>query len=164
MSDVVVRGYRAGDIPAMMKIWNDIVAGGQAFPEETCFTLTDAEVFFDRQSYCGVAEVSGEIVGLSIVHPNSIGRCGHIANASYAVDERCRGKSIGERLVRDSLTAATELGFRLMQFNAVVASNEAAIRLYEKIGFTRLGTIPGGFRRLDGTYVDIIPFVIPLVR
>ena len=101
---------------------------------------------------------TGEIVGLYILHPNNIGRCGHIANASYAVKADCRGKHIGEAIVSHSLEKAKELGFKLMQFNAVVAANHPAIHIYEKLGFIRLGTIPGGFHMKDGHYEDIILF------
>lgn len=68
-----------------------------------------------------------------------------------------RGKHIGEILVRHSLAKAKELGFGVMQFNAVVASNKPALALYEKLGFVRLGTIPKGFRMKDGSYEDIVP-------
>ena len=92
------------------------------------------------------------------MHPNNVGRCGHIANASYGVRRDRRGKSIGRALVQDSLRACGELGFRLLQFNAVVANNLGAIALYESLGFVRLGTIPGGFLLKDGRYEDIILF------
>ena len=101
-------------------------------------------------------------MGLYILHPNNVGRCAHIANASYAVDKRCRGQKIGERLVKHSLSQAARLGFRIMQFNAVVASNEYALRLYQKLGFTPLGVIKNGFRTKDGKFVDIIPHYIEL--
>ena len=61
-------------------------------------------------------------------------------------------------LVEDSLVKARENGFRVMQFNAVVATNAGARHLYEKLGFVQLGTIPGGFRMPDGSYADICPY------
>ena len=67
-------------------------------------------------------------------------------------------KGIGSMLVRDSLSVAKSLGFRVMQFNAVVQENASAIHLYEKEGFRRLGMIPGGFRASDGEYHTIILF------
>ena len=103
------------------------------------------------------------MLGLYILHPNNVGRCGHISNASYAVKTGCRGQHVGEALVRDCLVIGKQLGFRILQFNAVVATNAAAIHLYEKIGFTRLGTIKGGFELIDGTYEDIILFYISLI-
>ena len=92
------------------------------------------------------------------MHPNNVGRCGHIANASYGVSRDCRGRGVGRALVEDSLAACGALGFRLLQFNAVVASNLVAIALYQSLGFQRVGTIPGGFRLKDGRYEDIIVF------
>ena len=97
-----------------------------------------------------------------ILHPNNVGRCGHICNASYAVASGLRGRGTGERLVRDCLEQAGALGFRILQFNAVVASNTRARRLYARLGFQPLGVIPGGFRRKDGQFVDICPYYIAL--
>ena len=98
------------------------------------------------------------MLGLYILHPNNVGRCGHIANASYAVSSEARGKGIGHALVEDSLAQGRAAGFRVFQFNAVVATNVGARHLYEKLGFTQLGTIPDGFRMPDGTYADICPY------
>ncbi|MBQ8972711.1 MAG: GNAT family N-acetyltransferase, partial [Clostridia bacterium] len=97
-----------------------------------------------------------------ILHPNNIGRCGHICNASYAVDSRRRGAHIGEALVTDCLRQAKALGFRIMQFNAVVESNIHARHLYERLGFTPLGVIPLGFRMKDGHYENICPYYYTL--
>lgn len=96
--------------------------------------------------------------GLYILHPNNVGRCGHICNASYAVSSDARGKHIGEQLIKDCLQKGKELGFRVLQFNAVVESNTHARHLYERLGFTQLGTIPGGFRMKDGHYENICPY------
>lgn len=159
---VVIRKYKEADLPNMIKIWNDIVKEGMAFPQEKALTLKEARSFYAEQTYTGVAEENGEIIGLYIVHPNSVGRCGHIANASYGVKSGQRGKRIGERMVIDSLDVAGSLGFRIMQFNEVVVTNKGAIHLYKKLGFTSLGVIPNGFRQKDGSYVDMIPFYIEI--
>lgn len=161
---IIVREYREDDLEQMMTVWNDIVNEGMAFPEEEALTKETGHTFFAEQSYTGVAEEDGEIVGLYIVHPNNVGRCGHIANASYGVKSGQRGKNIGEKMVLDSLKVAATLGFRIMQFNAVVVSNKSAIHLYKKLGFTPLGIIPNGFRQKDGSYVDIMPFYIELTQ
>ncbi len=68
-----------------------------------------------------------------------------------------RGKHIGEILVTDCLKKAKEIGYGVLQFNAVVATNQYALKLYKKLGFVQLGVIPNGFRMKDGTYEDIIP-------
>ena len=142
----------------MIEVWNEVVADGVAFPQEEPLDEQTGQAFFGAQSHCGVAELDGRVAGLYILHPNNVGRCGHIANASYAVSSGCRGQHIGEQLVKDSLKTAKELGFRILQFNAVVESNYAARHLYERLGFVPLGTIPGGFRLKDGRYETICPY------
>ena len=153
-----VRAYETADIPSMVEIWNEVVEDGIAFPQEETLDLRGGAAFFAEQTHCGVAVVDGDVVGLYILHPNNIGRCGHIANASYAVSSAARGKGAGGLLVEDSLAQGRAHGFRVMQFNAVVASNAGARHLYEKLGFVQLGTIPGGFRMPDGSYADICPY------
>ncbi|MBQ6470714.1 MAG: GNAT family N-acetyltransferase [Victivallales bacterium] len=146
----------------MVEIWNEVIAAGNAFPQREPLRLEQANEFFGSQSYTGVAEDDGKILGLYILHPNNIGRVGKLANASYAVTGKSRGYHVGEALVRDSLERGRELGFRALQFNAVVASNTVAIRLYEKLDFQRLGRIPRIFERPDGTFEDILLFYHPL--
>lgn len=159
---MMVRAYREQDIPAMIQIWNEVVEEGIAFPQEELLDEQTGSAFFEEQSYCGVAgnEEDGTILGLYILHPNNVGRCGHICNASYAVASSSRGLHIGEKLVLDCIKQAGRIGFRVLQFNAVVASNTHARHLYERVGFTQLGTIPGGFRMKDGRYEDICPYYI----
>ena len=154
---ITVRGYEERDIARMSEIWNEVVLQGIAFPQEEALDAESGRAFFASQSHCGVAEEDGRIVGMYILHPNNVGRCGHICNASYAVDSRVRGKGVGEALVRNCMKKGAELGFRILQFNAVVKTNAAAMHLYEKLGFTPLGVIPGGFRMPDGSYADIVP-------
>lgn len=157
---MTVRGYAQKDIAAMTDIWNEVVKVGTAFPQTEPLTVPQAAAFFASQSHCGVAEntESGEVLGLYILHPNNVGRCGHISNASYAVSAAARGQGVGERLVRDCLMQAKIRGFRILQFNAVVKTNTAARHLYEKLGFVPLGEIPEGFLMPDGTYETIVPY------
>lgn len=155
-----IRKYTAEDLTSMIRIWNEVVEEGIAFPQEECLDAQSGAAFFAGQSYCGVAEADGALVGLYILHPNNVGRCGHICNASYAVASERRGQHIGEQLVLDCIRQARQLGFRVLQFNAVVASNVHARHLYERLGFRQLGTIPGGFRMKDGTFEDICPYYI----
>lgn len=159
---MIIREYRKEDLPEMIRIWNEVVEDGVAFPQEEFLSKETGEVFFGGQSYCGVAEEDGSLFGLYILHPNNVGRCGHICNASYAVSRESRGRHIGEALVKDCLKKGKEKGFRILQFNAVVASNASARHLYEKIGFVQLGRIPEGFRMKDGSYEDICPYYITL--
>ena len=147
----------------MITIWNQVVEDGIAFPQEELLTEETGEAFFASQSWCGVAaDESCEVVGLYILHPNNVGRCGHICNASYAVSFKRRGQHIGEKLVMDCIAQAKKIGFSILQFNAVVESNIHARHLYERIGFTQLGVIPNGFRMKDGHFENICPYYIEL--
>ena len=162
--ELEVRAYTPDDLPAMIRIWNEVVEDGVAFPQEELLDEITGAEFFAAQTYNAVAveKTSGQVIGLYILHPNNVGRCGHICNASYAVERAARGLHAGEALVSDCLRQGRAHGFRVLQFNAVVATNLAARRLYERLGFTQLGTIPGGFRMADGRYEDICLYVYPL--
>ena len=161
---VTIRKYRAQDMEEAMNIWNEVVREGIAFPQLEELTGQTAGEFFSEQSYTGIAEdgETGELVGLYILHPNNVGRCGHICNTSYVVKSGKRGLHIGEQLVKDSLSVGVRLGFRILQFNAVVASNIHAFHLYKRLGFTQLGRLPQGFLMKDGHYEDIILHYIVL--
>ncbi|MDR0511773.1 MAG: GNAT family N-acetyltransferase [Treponema sp.] len=158
--NVSVSEYKEGDIDRMMLVWNEVVDDGIAFPQMDKLSGESAVRLFAEQSFTAVAkdETSGEVLGLYILHPNNIGRCGHISNASYAVKSSARGLGIGKKLVVHSLEKGKELGFKIMQFNAVVKTNYGALSLYDKLGFVRLGTIPGGFFMKDGRFEDIVLF------
>ncbi len=157
---MVITAYCEKDLPQMISIWNEVVEQGIAFPQEELLDRVSGKNFFESQTYTGVAkdDTTGEVLGLYILHPNNVGRCGHICNASYAVSSKYRGQHIGEKLVKDSLEKGKEKGFQILQFNAVVASNLPARHLYERLGFKQLGTIPKGFKMKDGHYEDICPY------
>lgn len=155
---VIVRPLQPQDLPAATAVWNQVVEDGIAFPQQEILDLPAAKAFFAQQDLTAVALLDGRVCGLYILHPNNVGRCGHICNASYAVDRTLRGQGIGKALVQDCLRMGRELGYRVLQFNAVVATNTAARKLYEKLGFVQLGTIPGGFLMPDGHYEDICPY------
>ena len=155
---LTVRAYTPADLPAMIQIWNQVVEDGVAFPQLNELTPETGAAFFAAQTYSAVAEVDGQVIGLYILHPNNEGRCGHICNASYAVERNCRGKGTGRALVTDCLAQGKQHGFTILQFNAVVASNHCARALYESLGFVQLGVIPGGFHMKDGHFEDIIPY------
>ena len=92
---MIIGEFTMDDLPEMISIWNEIVEEGNAFPQEEVLTLKTGLDFFNSQSHVGVA-FDGEILGLYILHPNNVGRCSHIANASYAVSSKARGKHIGQ--------------------------------------------------------------------
>ena len=154
---MIIQELKKDNLKGAIEIWNQVVEDGVAFPQLELLNEETGETFFGEQSFTGVAVEGETVLGLYILHPNNVGRCGHICNASYAVDRNARGQGIGKKLVTHCLNKAAELGFRIMQFNAVVASNTRALALYKKLGFVQLGVIPGGFRMKDEAYEDIIP-------
>ena len=162
INNIELRRYEVRDIPEMVNIWNEVVKEGNAFPQEDLLTEEKGKIFFERQSYCGVAvnKDTGKILGMYILHPNNVGRCGHIANASFAVSSESRGLHIGEKMVRDCIQQAHREQFKILQFNAVVESNMHAIHLYERIGFKQLGVIPNGFKVDEGKYENICVYYI----
>lgn len=161
---IIVRAYTTTDVEAAINIWNEVVREGIAFPQEDELDAETGNEIFKAQSFTGLAidTNNGEILALYILHPNNVGRCAHISNASYAVRSNLRGQHIGEFIVKDSINRARELGFKILQFNAVVATNIHARHLYQRLGFKELGTIPQGFRMPDGSFEDIVPHFISL--
>lgn len=153
-----IRAFREEDLAGMVTVWNEVVEAGNAFPQIETLTVDSAREFFGSQTETVVAVIGDRVFGLYILHPNNIGRCAHIANASYAVASYARGQGLGRELVKDSLTRARKRGFTGLQFNAVVDSNKGAMHLYEDLGFTHVGIIPGGYAgsmSMMGTYEDI---------
>ena len=162
--NIALRAIDQDALSACVEIWNQVVEDGAAFPQTELLAEESGRAFFAAQTYTGAAWdlETGEVVGVYILHPNNVGRCGHLCNASYAVRRNRRGNHIGEHLVRDCMEQARTHGFRILQFNAVVRSNTSALKLYKKLGFTQLGVIPGGFCNKAGIYEDIIPHYIQL--
>ena len=156
--NIEMRRITSEKVHEAVMIWNKVVEDGVAFPQTEPLDDDTGAEFFAAQDYTAVAfdTDTAEVVGMYILHPNNVGRCGHICNASYAVRSDMRGKHIGELLVTDCLKTAKELGYKILQFNAVVATNTSALELYKKLGFVQLGVIPGGFLMKDGHYEDII--------
>ena len=98
--NINIREYMAADAKSASEIWNQVVDDGVAFPQEEVLTPESGDAFFKEQTYTGIAEnsESGEVEGLYILHPNNVGRCGHICNASYAVRRDIRGEHMGKSL------------------------------------------------------------------
>ena len=99
---IEIRQYEQRDAAQAAEIWNEVVEDGKAFPQMEKLDEVTGHAFFTEQTYTGVAydAATGELVGLYILHPNNVGRCGHICNASYAVKKTVRGQHIGEKLVK----------------------------------------------------------------
>lgn len=153
--NLTFRSYQAQYLSDMVKTWNTVLTDGTAFPGEELYDDASFETMLLQQSAVTCVFYDNRYAGFYLIHPNNIGRCSHIANASFCIDKSVRGKGGFSQLVAQSLVEAKSLGFKGMQFNAVVASNLAAIHTYEKNGFALIGTIPKGFRLKNNTYSDM---------
>ena len=102
---MTIRQFEDRDIEQAREIWNEIVRDGVAFPQLEELDTQSGLDFFHSQSFTGVCQENGELLGLYILHPNNLGRCGHICNASYAVASRARGRGVGEALVLHCLSS-----------------------------------------------------------
>lgn len=117
-----------------------------SFPSDTVLTESEAWDLFSNQTETVCVVLDNHIVGVYILHPNNIGRCSHIANASYAVSKVARGMGIGKKMVIDSIERCKKNRIKRLQYNAVLVTNYVAISLYLKLGFTIIGTIQNGYR------------------
>ncbi|MCW1922972.1 GNAT family N-acetyltransferase [Luteolibacter arcticus] len=138
---------------AVWQIFREVIAAGDAYVFEANTTRA-AFVAYWFAAHAHVAVEDGQVLGSYIVKANQPGRGSHVANASYMVASAARGKGIGGLMCEHSLREAKALGFRAMQFNIVVATNAAAVSLWEKHGFKIAGTLPGAFRHEALGYVD----------
>ncbi len=153
---VQIRPINERDRPAVVTIARQLVEAADTYAFDPAIS-DDALWRYWTPAAPGqgyVATLGGEVSGIFLIKPNQPGPGAHVANASYAVHQARRGAGIGRQMGEASLKLAAELGFRAMQFNIVIASNRAAVRLWQSLGFEIVGTVPEGFRRPDGAYDD----------
>jgi GNAT superfamily N-acetyltransferase len=132
-----------------------VVAAGDSFPFPDDITReAGLGYWFAPGTHVRVAAAGGRVVGSYTVRPNQPGRAAHLANGAYLVDPAARGRGVGRVLADDSVRECRRLGYRGMQFNLVVATNEPAVRLWTAAGFRVVGTVPGAFRHAALGYVD----------
>lgn len=147
--------FKKNDEAALHKIFKEIVDCGCQFTNENGSLEEFRNQFFNPNSKVYVCHtLDGTVIGGFYIKPNFGGRSRHVANAAYMIDAGYRGKGIGSQLVKVSLHFARELGYTSMQFNMVFSSNTQAIKLYQKFGFSIIGTIPEAIRNQDGSYQD----------
>ena len=138
------------------EMFREVLVAGDTIPEDD--TLTDTEIdaiWFGNGISPFVALYGGEVVGAHRLNPNYAGPGSHVANATYVTHTAYRGKGIGRRLVEHSLGEAKRQGYKAMQYNFVVSTNEAAVRLYKSLGFQILATLPQAFLHPTLGYVDV---------
>lgn len=150
-----LRLFDRKDEAGLYEIFREVVDSGSQFPYE-CSSFEE----FQRQFFTPKGQVyvchtlDGNIIGGFYLRANFSGRSSHIANAAYMMRGSYRGKGVGSLLIKASLHLAKGLGLQAMQFNMVLSQNKLAVQLYERLGFTIIGTIPLAVRNPDGSYQD----------
>jgi L-amino acid N-acyltransferase YncA len=174
------------DRDAILKIFHDVVAAEDTYAFDPDTSRKDALAYwFARGTHTYVAkrESAGDSVGAPgrptasltaiqgrdtvgtyILRPNQSGGGSHVANAAFMVAPDARGQGIGRAMGEHCLREARRLGFRAMQFNFVVSTNESAVRLWQKLGFKIVGTLPGAFRHPEKGYIDVYVMYLSLVE
>jgi L-amino acid N-acyltransferase YncA len=154
-SDITVRPADARDEEAVLRIIREVVNEGTSYfylPD-----ISDRELlssWFPAQGNTFVGMRSGNILAAYVLRTNFPGRGEHVANASYAVAAHARGTGIGTVLAEHSLYEARRLGYTAMHFNRVVSTNEGAVRLWQRVGFEIVGTLPRVFNHPTLGLVD----------
>jgi len=156
--DLVIRDARPEDWAGIWPFFRQIVAAGETYTWPRDMSEHDARAaWFPSPGRTVVASVAGTVVGTAKTQPNQAGPGAHVANASFMVDPAYGGRGIGRALAEHVLARARADGYRAMQFNAVVASNAGAVRLWSSLGFTVVGTVPAAF---DHPRLGPVPLLI----
>jgi L-amino acid N-acyltransferase YncA len=147
MGRVVIRDFVEADWSQVWQIVRDVVRAEETFPYDPAMTEEQAHlVWVERPPALTVVAVDGErVLGTAKMGPNRGGPGAHVSTASFMVADGARGRGVGEALCRYAIGWARAAGFAGMQFNAVVETNRAAVDLYQRLGFTLIGTVPRAF-------------------
>jgi len=151
-----IRPAAEADRAAIWKIFHEVVAAGDTYAIDPDMSREEALAYWfsaDTRTY--VADGTLGVVGTYILRPNQSGGGSHVANAAFMVAPEARGQGIGRAMGEHCLSEARRLGFRAMQFNFVVSTNESAVRLWQQLGFQIVGTLPRAFCHPENGYVDV---------
>jgi len=152
---VTIRAANDGDRDAIWEIFRATVAPGDAFVYDPNTPREEAEAYwFAKGTRAYVAEQDGKVAGSYILRANRPGLGDHVANAGFMVAPAGRGLGIGRAMGEHALAEARRLGYRAMQFNFVISTNESAVHLWQQLGFKIVGTLPGAFRHARKGFVD----------
>ena len=151
-----IRCASDADRDAIWKIFQEVIAAGDTYPIDPEIPRVDAlKYWLKHGAHVCVAESENQIVGSYTLHPNQAAAGAHVANAAFIVAKDARGQGIGRAMGEHCLKEARRLGFRAMQFNFVVSTNESAVKLWQNLGMKIVGTLPGAFRHPTKGYVDV---------
>lgn len=152
---ISIRPSTISDSDAVWKILEPIIRAGETYTLPRDFTRGQAlEYWYAPQNETFVAEEDGEAVGTYYLRANQQGGGSHIANCGYMTAPSAAGRGVASAMCAHSLNSARERGFRGMQFNIVISTNEAAVHLWQKFGFEIVGRLPEAFHHPKLDYVD----------
>jgi L-amino acid N-acyltransferase YncA len=151
----MIRLARQADEDAIWNIFHAVVASGDTYAFDPYTPREEALAYWLRaETHTYVAEREGRVVGTYILKSNQPALGSHVANAAFMVSPMARGAGVGKRMGEHCLAEARRLGFRAMQFNLVVSTNETAVMLWKQLGFRIIGTVPEGYRHSRQGFVD----------
>lgn len=150
-----IRKYVDGDANAVWAILEPILRAGETYTLPRDMTRDSALAYWLAPGHeVFVAEDNDELVGTYLLRANQLGGGAHVANCGYMTSPRATGRGVGRAMCAHSLERARELGFRAMQFNFVVSTNERAVGLWRSLGFVIVGCLPQAFRHPTQGLVD----------
>ena len=151
---MTIRQAVEADFEGLWLILREVIERGDTFAYDPATTKEQGRtIWMETPVATYVAEVDGVVAGSYVLRKNQPGRGSHVANAGYMVSRDQRGRGIGRAMCEHSLTEARCMGFRSMQFNLVVSTNERAVRLWESCGFRVLCELPEAFLHPEKGYV-----------
>ena len=153
-----IRPFQPSDWPALWPILQTTFAAGDTYtfsPQSTEAEIHKAWIELPAATFVACNE-AGEILGTYFIKPNQPGLGAHVCNCGYVVSASAQGQGIASQMCEHSQKLAVEMGFRAMQFNFVVSTNTGAVRLWQKLGFEIVGTLPGVFQHQKLGFVDAI--------
>jgi L-amino acid N-acyltransferase YncA len=161
-----IRAATDADRGAVWEIFHAVVAAGDTYAIDPNISREEALAYwFAPGTHTYVAEQPAiRVAGTYILRPNQSGGGSHVANAGFMVSASARGQGIGRAMAEHCLSEARRLGFRAMQFNYVISTNTAAIRIWQNLGFEIVGTLPDAFHHPEKGYVDVYVMYRSLLR
>ncbi|MET0292959.1 MAG: GNAT family N-acetyltransferase, partial [Steroidobacteraceae bacterium] len=154
---MLIRAAEPSDWPAIWSILEPTIRAGETYALDPALDEGEARAYWlgaDRSTF--VAEADGKILGTFYLRANQSGNGAHVCNCGYMTSKQATGRGIARQMCLHSLDLARERGFRAMQFNFVVSTNERAVRLWQSLGFETVGRLPEAFRHPVQGFVDAL--------